>query len=1083
MNLLNFVNSKKIKFKKGKIQNKKLIIATIGVTTLLAGVGSTILMYSLTTSNDTSIKQIEQDNSVDTSLLVTNGNTFTDQTGVQIRTNYVNGFESIDVLSHDGSITGNKLVLTTYTNGTQLNYGVGLVDSDYNIISTWAMPIVGETYKWNYTTNIIPGSDNETFFVLAGISNIAHALNTVYTNYNSSATNFEDVVTVDLTSAPSIKIFKINVTNNIIRSDSVNPVYDFKYPTYDDQPTYNNGLKFFTKTGNFASNLIQQSGYANNSSYASFGYLQYLFYGQLFQYNYNSSDNTDEFALLSSYLGSDPGMGNLYGYYNSTINKQSSALGYYEYFYNEVLTPMIEGNPKSYTTTPYVLNSSAPTRTNYKVIDQAGNIIEAPISDQLTSDAALSIAFMTDYRAANIPSSSDNTASLTGAMTRVGHNEYNIVPGWFIFKPNISPDWVSYGYTFTNINYTTANGIWGTAVGSFYDVNNNEYLTLFAASIWVTNNRFVHFKIQNFDYFSLQYTKYGSRNIISPNNSNNILPFDVSTTSQIWNKSMFMKVLDPINRIISFSINTDKIGIFINEIGSWILSDKNLFNLSQPLINFQYNIKLKLFGVITNTNIYSYIINNNSLSNYTDNDVNSRQLDTPLISVSHVSGEIILADNFVYNPDDKGELNGVIIGINGLVTTVSQVYSIQTITDTTTNNASVIGVLSPNQVGYQVVRNDSDFSANERNLSISQLYTEYTSQQLSSLFAVGARTNGTQFVSQKGFIAPKADFSSISIQEVIVYNGNTMFGFAIKASDLAESVQNNTYDKWEAKYTDVFVNLVLSVVWYLEVSNVINNEILRATSVLDMVNMYNNDFNGFQNKFFNLIVTRIDNRNDSLQYYLRISDYNLNTNSITFHTTAVTQQGEVILAVANPSQSGSTNFNYTNVFASSIVDNTILYLIIGLSVAVGLIIILGLAIGIPMHKNRKAIQMEFKLSNKKIDVLTSAVGNVFKSLTKKIDDNKHPNLLKNKQPTPIKRTTTSTVKPPINPVKTNLNQQMKPNPIPKKPNFNVKPNVSKTAETASKSTTNIHSDTIKIKPKFTPIKPGAPKPFMGPKKN
>lgn len=1107
MNILNSVNSNKWKVRHKKTKNNKFIFIGIALGTLISGVvASTIIYTTISTSNNgTSINQITQNNTIDTSILGSNGNTLTNQSNVQIRTNGINGFEYLNVLNPDNSLSGNKLVLTTYVDGTNINYGVGLVDSDYNILSTWAMPVENDTYRWNYTTNIIPGRDNSTFFVLAGIRNITKALNTVYTGYDHTATEFENVVTTDLTSAPSIKIFKLYINNNLITSPTTNAIYDFKYPAFTDQPTYNGGLKFFTKAGNFSSNLVQQDTYAGNATYSSFGYLQYLFYGQLFQYNYSSSTNQDEFALISSYLGSDPGIGNLYGYYNNTINRPSSAFGYYEYFYNEIIVPMIEGDPTTYTTTPYVPKSGV-TTTSYKTINQSGVVQEASADDQLTVDAALSIAFMMDYRAATTPRSFDNTSKLSGAMQRIGHSIYNMVPGWFLFKPNISPDWVAYGYAFPRQSYTVANRIWGTAVGTYYDKNNNQYFTLQADAAWVVNNRIFNYKMLNFNYFAIQPNQYGDAGIFQPDGTN-ILQFNQSPTNSFINKSMFMKVLDVDNSIVAFSTNTNQVGMFINSVGIWILRNFVLFDLSQPIVNFQYEPTLRVFATITNTNIYSFAINGDLLNNYSDENVNNRILDSRLVSISHVSGKRILADNFVYNPDDKGDLNGINIAINGLVTTVSQIYSLQTLRSN--NVSTIVDVISPIQVGYQLVKDDADFTANERNIAISTLYTDYSSNQLMALFTRGSRTNGTDFVAQRGFIAPKADFNSISIQEVIVYKGSTMFGFTIKQSDLTESLQNNTYDKWQATYVDVFQDLVLSVVWYLEPSEIINNDVLRNTSVIDMVNLYTNDFNSFQNKYFNLIITRIDNRDDNAIYYLRIVDYNVNTNSITFQTTIVTDQGEIILKSGNSNQENPLNFNYTDVFSISTTDNTIMYLIIGLSVAAGLIIILGLAIGIPIHKNRKLLQNEFKLSNQKIDILTTAIGSVFSKLTKKIDSANKAQQLQSKQPLPIKnfktlkkansfpKTPKAPLKPnefkPIQPIKpTNAQPPIKPSnfkPIQSNTLGDQKPTNNQTVESKNplqdklnKPNNSIPSSTTPQKPNFVPVNSKTPQKPIPPTK-
>ncbi|ALA32140.1 adhesin P1 [Mycoplasmoides pneumoniae] len=63
-------------------------------------------------------------------------------------------------------------------------------------------------------------------------------------------------------------------------------------------------------------------------------------------------------------------------------------------------------------------------------------------------------------------------------------------------------------------------------------------------------------------------------------------------------------------------------------------------------------------------------------------------------------------------------------------------------------------------------------------------------------------------------------------------------------------------------------------------------------------------------------------------------------------------------------------------------------------VVIVLSVTLGLAIGIPMHKNKQALKAGFALSNQKVDVLTKAVGSVFKEIINRTGISQAPKRLK-----------------------------------------------------------------------------------------
>ncbi|WP_033159867.1 hypothetical protein [Mycoplasmoides alvi] len=441
---------------------------------------------------------------------------------IELRRNPISNFDSIDVNSASTNFTL-KLMLCTKQVNTTKDYGVALVDNHYNIISSWFISSVPNVdVSLNYTTYIVQGNSPDTFFVLAGISNLARALNLAYKHYDSSASIFNKVVSCSLQDAPTIKIFKIHVNRNEITSDNENPCYDFKYPTFKDEHSTidgvkhfgHAGLKFFTDNGIFASyNNSQQIGYAGDvTSFGAGGYYQYLFYGEMFQYNYVSDKNSDEFALLSTYMSSDPQMGNLYAYYDDSIGETVPAL-HSRSFYKNVLLKVVNLFDLPSVNSPYELDNyySMDSKVPYKIKNPDGTIVDAPESDQLTAATAISIAFMMDYGTTDLYSSvkpcTIESDIFNSKIVRIDWKLTNtyILPGWFLFKPNISPDWVAYGFFSPNWNYPDGNSIWYSIVSIEYnsDPKNKGFWATFFGPEWRGNATFSYL-VAKVDLFNLE---------------------------------------------------------------------------------------------------------------------------------------------------------------------------------------------------------------------------------------------------------------------------------------------------------------------------------------------------------------------------------------------------------------------------------------------------------------------------------------------------------------------------------------------------------------------------------------------------
>ncbi len=937
-----------------------------------------------------------------------------DYSNVRVRTNPINGFEGVDVYDDKNEPTGKRMVLTTIDFNTRNpKSGVALVDADQLVLDSWVIPdTVGNNL--NYTTNIIAGPDANTFFVLAGINNLAKALNTVYTDYDPTHTNYADVVTANLSVAPSIKIFKIVLNGATIGNDPTNPVYDFKYPSFSDQPTYNGGLKFFTKSGLFASNLAQQTGWGSNQTFNSFGYLQYLFYGQLFQYNYSkNSGDEDEFAMISSYLGTDASLGNLYGYYNQPLGAQTPALSYVEYFFAEVLRPMIKDPINTYTTTPYVPVDGA-IRTDYAVADMVGGFFKAPADDQLTVAAALSIAFMLDYQPWGLPASNDNISTLKGTMTRIGHGALNVVPGWFLFKPDRGPNWMSYGYAFVNANYPIGNSIWMTAIGSYYNRNEQKYYTVHARLTWSYNMFFDAYTVHDYDYFSIDPAEYNSAGIKIGYGSN-VVSFSGLAFTRVWSKNPFIKMLDFATNSFAFSTNTNQIGLFSRNEGQTVLTE-NQYVLTGTVLKFAYDLNSEILSVFTNRDIYAFVFDPNNLpadESPWAADVYSRTMLTQLGFVYNVPVSNLVDKNMVLNPNNQGRLNGYVVNMDTNVG-LQQIYSIQSAT--TAGKTKILGAFSMLEFGYQATRDDVEFDSGQKSQPIASIAGSYTSDELKSLFVNKPRRKGTfPDAPQIGLIVTRAAGATITVNELIRHQNMVVLGFAIKSEDL-ESL--DTYFEaatYQSSYTGVFQPFVPSVVSYIEPGMVAKDQVLRGATVNDLVNEYQNDYAGFQKKYFDRFVQRIDNRSDGNAYELKIVSYSVPANAISFLTVEILPQGQLIASAANPESPDGTTFAYNNVFPLSVGNDAVMYIIIAVSVAVALILLLGLAIGIPMRRNRKAIERQFIASHNQINTLTLAVGSVFKKLAGKFDEQQAAMIGGKKQAKPKPKDVRFAQKPPEKP--------------------------------------------------------------------
>nr|WP_265736586.1 adhesin P1 [Mycoplasmoides genitalium] len=147
---------------------------------------------------------------------------------------------------------------------------------------------------------------------------------------------------------------------------------------------------------------------------------------------------------------------------------------------------------------------------------------------------------------------------------------------------------------------------------------------------------------------------------------------------------------------------------------------------------------------------------------------------------------------------------------------------------------------------------------------------------------------------------------------------------------------------------------------------------------------------------------------DQASIRLKVISYSVENQTLGVRLEFKDPQTQQFIPVLNASSTGpQTVFQPFNQWA-----DYVLPLIVTVPIVVIILsVTLGLTIGIPMHRNKKALQAGFDLSNKKVDVLTKAVGSVFKEIINRTGISNAPKKLK--QATPTKPTPKTPPKPPV----------------------------------------------------------------------
>ncbi len=464
---------------------------------------------------------------------------------VRIRRNPINDFESLPV-----GRTDLKMVLTTGTDETgKTRYGVGLVDANDAFVSTWWLSDYDEKQtELNYTTDILPGKDDGTFFVLAGISDLAKALNLAYDYYDEQASVFDRVVRANPAAAPTIKVFRLRVENDAIVPPKAGDAFTFDYPTFKDSGEgFNAGLKFFIKNGLFCSTRGKSASNPDAAYYFA-GYFQYLTYGQIFEYNY--ANDADEFALASAYMAPDPQMGNLYALWGKETGSCVPALSDVSAFFSEVLLPIIDmPRGKVYSISPYCLDKSLSYDQSipYDIRTPSGQTVQAPREDWLSAKTAMALAFMLDYAPNVMYDSSDEASSraqITGQpFTNVGHDRFACTPGMFVWSPTPKkaehplPERLSYYYFAPDPKAPQAGMAWTQVASARYDSRAKKYAFVHVGPGNASEQRRLRYYMAEYDpfdnpkrYLDAQYGYYWGSS--DKNEMTEILRVDADNTGQ-----------------------------------------------------------------------------------------------------------------------------------------------------------------------------------------------------------------------------------------------------------------------------------------------------------------------------------------------------------------------------------------------------------------------------------------------------------------------------------------------------------------------------------------------------------------------
>ena len=986
---------------------------------------------------------------------------------IEIRNNPINGFSGLDVYNLGSEKT--KLVLTTISSyDAPKTYGVALVDKNYKILSSWSLADVkGVDTSLNYTTNIIRGPNDFTFFVLAGISNLAKALNSVYSEYGSSSW-IDESVTTHLNNAPSIKIFKINVVNNVISSDQTNPFYDFSFPSFPNKiPNVWRyaGLTFYQKNGLFFSFTMQQNPDVSDLYYGAAGYYQYLFYGQLFQYNYNNKDN-DEFAIISSPLGSDPQMGNLYAYYNRPSKSLVSALEG-DLFYYDVLTKVFKFQAKL----TYALKDeykSKSSKVSYKIKNLNGSVSDAPIDDQLSSTAAISIATMMDY-GVTTPFRSDTHQYEWTTLHRpsifMDHRKYTFAPGWFVFSPKET----KLAYYLCDLKCVGGESVWYNVINTEYDPTSKTYLSMLAGP-GVLTNQIPNYIMCKFDYFEnfRNVENYGGYKVNAMPSTKSISLSDASDdrTDPTFTKNIVGKIFTKknIGILIDFAQKTKRIGLFLSNKILWVdLANKWIGTDMPTLSNFSYNEESSTISLVLNDQMFIIPVIDTVLAHkgLSTNSIEEKQFNTSLSDNTQIINNPLFDSDQTINIDGESNIKGIVTYLDDFENNKHLVYTTQV--SMGPNNIDILGTISKSEVGYQPLKNDTDFSFVEKNQNIADLL-KLDYQQLKTLFAYGERKNGTlSNIVSLGCIITKSNEDSVWVSELINYNGKKLIGFAQK-HQIALSAFNENFGSSE--YSNLFkTDYIRSFVWYSSPAETKKNPILKNISIDKFLEDYNKDYAAFQTKYFDAIVKQIDNKILGTTYELKIASSDVNKNLITFEVVAKNEHSKILTITANPGYQNQTTYTLKDGFLNKAVPTPtpspepspsnvpstnykiVNLSIVGIVLAIVLFIIISLVVFILLWKHKQNVKKEIFSTRKDVDRLTVGIGTVFQKLSKdiKMMNDLNRKLLASNQPiskplvkenkkqtSPLIKNKKVTLEGPFKPVnfnKTSIIRPFNPNPI------------------------------------------------------
>ncbi len=401
--------------------------------------------------------------------------------------------------------------------------------------------------------------------------------------------------------------------------------------------------------------------------------------------------------------------------------------------------------------------------------------------------------------------------------------------------------------------------------------------------------------------------------------------------------------------------------------------------------------------------------------------VAQKEFADPLAALPGIHARPLLGSGITYNPVPGFRLDGSVYDVTDPVSGSNRLYSLQALVDPRGKTA-IEGIVSPDEIGWQPVKGDGQFTLSERNVNVSDLLYKYGAADLKNLFFDGNRRPGSRTdVLASGCVVSGIGADCVRISEVVTVGGKEFLGFTRKNG----TDPGSGYAAGFASYVGVFKRLVSAIAYFASGADIVKNPEMGKLTVHDLMSEYQSDYAGFQAKYFDAFVTRIENRDPDVGYEVNVVSVNERDNSITLDAIAKTAQGSVVLETNNPGRSGEDRFDvtYDDVFAPyapTPQPKSDLPLILEITVPIGCVIVLALVFGLAFWRHSRMVARRMALSDRRMEGLIVSFKKVFDRLDEgmRAMGKKGPKLLESKP----KKPPVASVPRPIKP----LNRPPKP---------------------------------------------------------